>query len=107
MCSKCEVADALGAQAVGEGARDLLGGELDDFPDTQAGLGIGSEFGFDAEDIDFGPGELDSGCDAADQASAAAGREDGFDVGQVFENFESDGALAGNDFFVVVGGTMT
>src|SRR5256885_304793 len=34
-------ADALGAQAVGKGAGDLLGGELDDLALTQAGLGVG------------------------------------------------------------------
>ena len=96
-------ADALGAESVGDGARDLVGGELDDFSGAQAGLSVGGEFGFDAEDVDFGLGQLDGRGHAADEASAADRGEDGFDFGQVFENFESDGALSGDDFFVVVG----
>jgi hypothetical protein len=46
--------DALGAESVGDGAGDLFGGELDDFALTQAGLGVGCEFGFNADDFDFG-----------------------------------------------------
>src|SRR5579872_7336813 len=96
-------ADALGAEPIGERAGDLLGRELDDFALTKASLGVGGEFGFDTDDFDFGTGELDCGGDARYEASAADGGEDSFDVGQLFENFEADGTLSGDDLFVVVG----
>src|SRR5579863_1394646 len=98
-----DLADTLGAQAVGDGARDLLGRELDDFSGVEAGLGVGGQFRLDADHVNFRICQLDRRGDAADQASAANGAKDGFDVGQVFENFEADCALTGDDFFVVVG----
>ncbi len=51
---KVDVADALGAKPVGQGAGDLLGGERDDFSGAEAGLGVGGEFGFDANHFYFG-----------------------------------------------------
>ena len=96
-------ADALGAETVGEGTGDLFGRELDDLALAQAGLGVGGEFGFDADDFYFGIAELDGSGDAGDKASAADRGEDGFDVRQVFDDFEADGALSGDDVFVVVG----
>ena len=47
-------ADALRAESVGDGARDLLGGELDDLALAQTGLGVGGEFGFDSDHFDLG-----------------------------------------------------
>ena len=96
-------ADTLRAQSVGDGARHLFGGELNDLAGAQAGLGIGCEFGFDADHLGFRPGEFDRGSDAADQSSAANWSKDGFDFRQVFEDLEADGALTGDDLFVVVG----
>ena len=61
-----DAADTLGAQAVGEGAGDLLGGELYDLALTQAGLGVGGELGLNTDHFDFGICELDGGGHAAD-----------------------------------------
>ena len=66
-------------------------------------MGVGGEFGLDADHFYLWIRQLDRGGYAADEASAADGREDGFDFGHIFEDFQSDGPLAGNDFFVVVG----
>ncbi len=98
-----DVADALGAKTVGDSARNLFGGELDDLSGAQAGLRIGGEFGFDADHLNVGPGQFDCSGDAADQAAAADWRKDGFNFRQVFKDLEADGALPGDDFFVVVG----
>ena len=97
-------AHTLCAQAIGDGARDLLCGELHDFSSAQAGLRVCSQFGFDAEDVDGWLAQLDGRSEAADEASTADWGENSFDVGHVFEDLESHGALAGNDFFVVVWG---
>ena len=50
-----DIADALGAQAVGDGLRNLFGRELDDFAGTQAGLGVGGELRFDTDYLYFWP----------------------------------------------------
>src|SRR4029077_18306593 len=42
-------ADALGAEAVGNGARHLFSRELNDFSGAQAGVGVSGEFGFDTD----------------------------------------------------------
>ena len=76
---------------------------MNDLAGAQAGLGIGRQFGFDADHLNVGPGQFDCSGDAADQAAAADWRKDGFHFRQVLEDFEADGALTGNDFFVVVG----
>ena len=52
--------------------------------------------------MNLGLGQLDGRRDAADQASAADWREYGFHLRQVFENLQPDGALAGDNFFVVI-----
>jgi len=98
-----EGADALGAESVGERTRDLFGRELDDFALAQTRLRIGSEFGLDTDDLYFRIRQLDGGCYAGDEASAADGGENGFDVGEFIEDFEAYGALSGDDVFVVVG----
>src|SRR5215472_4927595 len=96
-------AHALRAQSVRQGAGDLLGGKLHDPSGTQAGLGIGGQFGFDPDDFDLRMTELDRGGNTGDEPSAADGGEDGRDFRYVFDDFESDGALTGNDLFIVVG----
>ena len=50
-----------------------------------------------------GLAQFDGGGDAADHSATTDRNQYGFDVGQVFENFQSDGALSGDDLFVVVG----
>ena len=61
-----DVADALGAKTVGDGARNLLGGKLKNLAGAQAGLGIGREFGFNTDHLNVGPGQFDCSGDAAD-----------------------------------------
>ena len=63
----------------------------------------GQLFRLDADDANFGIGLLEGAGDAADEAAAADGHDDGFDVGDLLEQFEADGALAGDDFGVVEG----
>jgi len=75
-------------------------------------LRIGGKLGLDADHLYVGICQLDGGRNAADQAAAADRDKDGFNTrqvltGKVFEDFEADGSLAGNDLFVVVGGTIT
>ena len=41
--------------------------------------------------------------DAADESAAANGDDDGFDVGNLFEEFKADGALAADHFGIVEG----
>src|SRR5690242_8046884 len=98
-----DVANALGAKSISGSTRHLFGGKLNDLAGTQTGLGIGGKFGFNADHIDFGVDLFDGGRDAADQAAATDGRDDSFDVGQFLKDFQSDGALTGDDLFVVVG----
>ena len=49
-------ADALGAESVGDGARDLVGRVAHDFTGAKAGLCVSGEFWFDSEDVDRGLG---------------------------------------------------
>ena len=72
-------------------------------PDAQAGFGIGREFGLNTDDLHFGMAELDRSRDAADQSAAAHRDQHSLDCGQVFEDFKTDRALAGDDLLVVVG----
>src|SRR5579863_1087753 len=85
-------ADALSAKAIGDGAGDLFGRELDDLSRAQAGLGVGGELRLDANNFYFRIGELDRGGHAADEASATNWGKDGLNVGKVFEDLEADGA---------------
>ena len=67
----------------------------------------GGVFGLDADDADFpaqfpGPG-LDGNRDAGQQAAAANAHQDGVDVGDLLEDFQADGALAGHHVHVVEG----
>src|ERR1019366_1232849 len=106
-------ADALGAKTVGQRLRDSLSREGDDAAGAQAGLRIGGKFGLDANHLHLGVtklglarlkiAELYGGRDATDQSTSADRDQHGFNVGEVFEDFEPDGSLAGNDLLVVVG----
>ena len=59
--------------------------------------------GLDANDADLGVVELGEGRDAAGQAAAAHGHEDGIDKGQLLDDLHGDGALAGGHTGVVEG----
>src|SRR4051794_20528228 len=61
--------DALRAKTIGNRAADLLGGELNNLALAQAGLGVGREFGFDADDLYFRIAQFDGGSDTGDEAS--------------------------------------
>ena len=100
---KVDLADTLGTQAVGQSPRDLFGFEGNDVAGAQAGLGIGREFGLDSDYFDRWLTELESGSDTADESSATDGAQDGLNLGQLFEDFETCRPLAGNDVFIVVG----
>jgi len=101
-------ADALSTKAVGECLGNFFGGEGNDVAGAQTGLGVACKFGFDADHLYLllagqGMAEFEGRSDAADQSSAADGDEHGFYGGQVFEDFEADGSLAGDDLLVVEG----
>src|SRR5579872_3632443 len=74
-------ADALGTESVRECAGDLFRRELNDFALTQAGLGVGSDFGFYADNSYFWISQFDGGGDAGDKASTADGGENCFHLG--------------------------
>ena len=63
----------------------------------------GCSAGLHSIDLHGGIQAFDGKCHAADQASASDGDDDDFHVGQLFEQFQSDSALSGNDQFVVEG----
>ncbi len=63
----------------------------------------GSFFRLHANDADFGIGFLERAADAGDEAAAADGYDDGFEVWDLFEQLEGDGALAADDVGVVEG----
>src|SRR5207302_9085242 len=79
--SKRDFANRRGAQAIGDGAQHLLGGEGDALAGAQAGLGVGRQLGLNPNDLYRGLGLLDGGGDAADQSAAADRREDQFEIG--------------------------
>ena len=101
--SEVALAEGLGAEAVAEGAGGLFRGPGDERAGAEALLRVGGQLRLDADDARGGAGELDGGGDAAEESAAGDGREDEVAVGQVFENFEAAGALAGDDLLVVVG----
>ena len=60
------------------------------------------ELGLDADDAGVRPERPDRRRDAARQPAAADRDEDGGEIGQVLDDLETDGALAGDDPVVVV-----
>ncbi len=59
--------------------------------------------GLDADHFDVRTGLLDGAGDAADEATAADGDHDGVEVGDLLEEFETDGSLASDDEWIVEG----
>ena len=77
---------------------------MNDLSSTQAGSCIGSEFGFDADHLDFWIRQLNRRCNAADEASTADRHEDGREmILAVSQDFGADGALPGDDERIVEG----
>ena len=96
---KSACADVRHGEAVGQGgvAMDANGRAM--------GLGggeLGGAFGLDAENRDLRPQCLDGKRDPGEESGAADGNDDGFDVGHLFEDFQSHRALAGDDGGIVV-----
>ncbi len=109
MWCEVELAEGLGAEAVGDGAGGLRGGPLDEGLVSKDSLASAASSGSAAPDLDGGVaeagcgGEFDAGGDAGEQAAAGDGGEDEVDVGELLEDFEAAGGLAGDDVRVVVG----
>jgi hypothetical protein len=95
-----DVAGAADGDAVGDGGSGVegdgvVGGE---------GVAHGGEArGLHADDADAGLHFLDGAGDAADEAAAADGDDDGFEVFDLLEEFEADGSLPCHDERVVEG----
>ena len=86
--------------AVGQGVAVGHGGDL-------AGLaGLihrGHGGGLNADDLALGLQALDGEGDAADEAAAADGADDLLDLGQLLQDLQANGALAGHDIVIVEG----
>ena len=80
-------ADALGPEAVGDGAAGEFGGPLDDSPGSKARGCIPGELWLNAIDLDRGLELFDGGSNAAEKASAGDRRENQIDVGKLFDDF--------------------
>ena len=95
-----DVAGAADGDAVGDGGFGADGDGSAGFAGTEHG---GKPLGLDADDADFGVVLFEGAGDAADESAAADGDDDSFDVGDLLEQFEADGALAADDLGVVEG----
>src|SRR5579863_4386813 len=100
---KINGADTLAAQAIGDGTGRLFGRGLGNLSGTEAGLRIGRKLGFDPDDVDGRLAEFNGCGNATDHASAAYRHQHGLDDRQIFQNFQADSALSGDDFLVVEG----
>src|SRR5262249_93285 len=69
---------------------------------AKTGLCIGCNFGFNADDSSLRLERLNRRRDSADQSSTANGDEHQIDTGNIFDNFQSGGALPGDDMFIVI-----
>ena len=95
-----QLAGSQDVDAVGDGVAVGHGGDLA----GSAGLIHGGHgAGLDADDLAVGLQALDGEGDAADQAAAADGADHLLHVGELLQNLQADGALAGNDVGVVEG----
>ena len=84
--------------AVGDG---VGAGELDHVAGLECRREARRPRGLDADDADLGVVELGEGRDAAGQATAAHGHEDGVDERQLLDDLHGDGALPGGHRGVV------
>src|SRR5260370_2213511 len=64
---------------------------------------MGRQFGLHADELNRGIAQLDCCRHAADHAPAAYWGENRFQLGQIFENLQSNRALASDDLLVVEG----
>ncbi len=88
-------AETVGDGVAGAGGRDGTG--------TKRAISIVGVGGLAADDFDLRALKFGGERDAAEKTSATDGSEDVIEVGDFFEKFEGDGALAGDDLHVVVG----
>src|ERR1019366_6164586 len=97
-----DLPNALGAETVGKGLRNLAGREGDNVPCAQAGLRVGREFRFHADHLDCGIRQLDRGRNSADESAPADRDEHSLNLRQILKNLKAHGPLASDDLFVVV-----
>ena len=95
-----EVAGAADGDAVGDGGFRLDGDGVAGLAGAEHG---GELVGFNTDDADTGAGLFEGAGDAADEASAADGDDDRFQIRHLLQELEGDGSLAGDDFGVVKG----
>jgi len=100
---EAEFADFSDRQAIGQGG---LGVDAGDFAGLEGGVERRGVERFDTDDAHGGLYGFDGSGDAGDEASAANGDDDGFDIGDVFENFQAQRALAGDDVGVIKAGDV-
>ena len=86
--------------AVGDGGGGVDGDGVMGF---DGGLHGGQARGLHADDADVWVRLLDGAGDAADEAAAADGDDDGFERGNLLHHLERDGSLTGHDGCVVEG----
>ena len=107
-----DVVHILLAELVGQltGGLDLntvrkggSGGESLVFVLVEGTVHAGGTLGLNAVDLDIGLQALDGKGHAGDEAAAAHRHDDGIDVGQLVQNFQTDGALPRDDLLIVVG----
>jgi hypothetical protein len=93
-----DVAGAADGDAVGNGCLSVDGDGSAGFACAKHG---GQALGLDTDDADFWVGLLEGAGDAADEAAAADGDHDGFNVWDLFEEFEADGSLTADDHGII------
>src|SRR5260370_20925462 len=92
-----------GAQPIGKGGSYLLGRECHPLLLAQAGLGIASQLRFNSHNFYLRVHLFYSGSNSADEPASAYGSQNQLYIGQVFHYFQTYCALAGNDFFIILG----
>src|SRR5690606_8254576 len=95
------VAGLFHGHAVGEDADFIEGHRA---AGGQRGLHRGGVLGFDTDDLDIGAQEFGVGGDAGGQPAPADGDVDrGDGAAMLAQDFDGDGALAGDDLEIVIG----
>lgn len=95
-----EVAGSAHSDAVGDSG---FRGDRDRLTRLAGAQHGGQLLGLNADHADAGIGFLEGTGDSADESAAPNGHDHGFNIRHLLEQFEADGALAGDDFRVVEG----
>src|SRR5262249_43947755 len=90
-----------GGESVGDG---FVAFDADGVTGTQPLEDGGGALGVDADDTEVGSQGFGGQGDAGDEPAAADGDDELFHLGEIFEDFEGDGALTGDDGGVGKGG---